>query len=157
MVVFLLAPYRSSAQQDTFIRDVPLVKESPAIASLLHRIITYENSKELERDSCMLLRLLKSENDAGSIHPVHTLAHKQKVYYSFPDFGRSKNLGYFKYGRYFVFVYGDDDSMKENFKYTAFRTTYTFTNPTVDQLTTLIKGWSWFIFYKNGVFTYGVH
>jgi len=155
---FLVIPYKGIAQQNTYIKNISLVKESPAIDSLLNRLIAnLENLKRVECDSCLLLGLFKRKIDDGFVYNVHKSNDRQKAYYSFPDFAPDKTLGYFNYNGYLVFVYGDA-SLKEYINYTDFKKPFIFKKPSTQESVSIIThNMPWILFYKNGVFSYGFH
>lgn len=143
--------------QDTVRRNVPLLKESIKIDSLILCVIDINKSiKVSENDSCMLLGLFKNNNDAGFIRGIHALNHEH-VIFDFEKFRNNHGLGYFEFNGYLIFVYGNE-FMSQFFTDTKSKKEFTFVKSKVqDEISVMRNFTNWVVFYKNGEFGCGVH
>jgi|SRR6185437_6658766 len=143
--------------QDTVTKNLRLLKESVKIDSLISSVIMAPSHLEASKnDSCFLLGLFKSDDDAGFIAGLHVFNHKKTII-GYANFYDRDGLGYFEFRGYLVFVYGD--SFKDEFfKRTKLTREFTFITPTANDEIFLDEHYrSWAVFYDNDRFGYGVH
>jgi hypothetical protein len=136
-------------------KSVALLKESPKIDSLMKLILAIPE-KAAENDSCLLIRLDRNKNDAGSIEGIHTLNHN-RVIFDLWNFKDQKDLGCFEFEGYLIFVYGNE-FMNDFFTKTGSKKEFDFIKPSVEESVFMIRHFmGWTLFYKNGQFNYEVH
>lgn len=152
----LVIPFISHAQ-DTLKKSIPLFKQSPKIDSLINSVINHnEGLRVSNKDSCFLLGLYKTKDDAGFISSVKASNHKQ-IISDFRSFWKNKNCGYFEFKGYLIFVYSDS-FMKDFFSKSQSTKEFTFIKPTTQESALELKhSISWAVFYKNNEFRFGVH
>jgi hypothetical protein len=142
--------------QDTIRRNIPLLKESAQVDSLINSVNNISgNSKASKNDSCILLYLTEDIR-RNFIQGLHMTNYK-KIVYSFADFEKDKSVGYFQFNNYLIFVYGDK-FMKQFFTYSKDRKEFTFIRPTTEKYFDMIRHYlCWAVFYDNEHLNYGVH
>jgi len=159
--LFILFPFIFASivceAQDTVKRNVPLLKESIKIDSLILSVINIPDYlKAPKNDSCIVLSL--SKNDVEKyIYGAHALNHREIIFDLGGNLIHNKSVGYFEFKGYLIFVYGD--AFKNDFfSYTEKKRTFAFVKPKPDDIFPLIRGYmSWAVIYRDGGFNYGVH
>ena len=107
-------------------------------------------------DSCIILSLSRNEFEKY-IQGTHTLNQRQIIFDLGGNLNNNKNLGYFEFDGYLVFVYGDS-FMKKFFVYTTSKRKFILIKPKVKDTLSFIRGFmSWAVFYRDGKFNYGVY
>ena len=150
LLTFLfIATFSFCRAQDSLKMALPQLLESAKIDSLISAIIkSPENQKVAKNDSCLLLMLSKNETHSY-LQGIKAVKNKETIF-SAGHSQNQKNIGFFEYNGYVVFVYGDE-ILDRFFANTDQTKEFTFINPSTQQAIFILSNYlSLNLAYENG-------
>ena len=143
--------------QDTIKVNVPLLKESEKVDSLICAVVNQNKTYSVARtdDSCFLLCL--SEGDKLNFVQGIKASIKKNEVFDYANFSKNKNLGFFEFNGYLVFVYGEP-FVNKLFRHDTSTKAFNFFKDNISTEFYMIQHYiSWAVFYRDGKLNYGVH